>query len=58
MVFDRPPEKERLPQAKELKSLGIKTSAVTRIVWGDFWKQRELDRNMDRDQWRDQGLGL
>lgn len=30
LVLDRIPEKERLPQAKELKTLGIKTAAITR----------------------------
>ncbi len=58
MFLDHIPEKERLPLAKELKTLGIKTAAITRIISADFWKQRELECNMGRDRRRDQALGL
>ena len=57
LVLDRTPEKERLPQTKELRTLDIKTSAITRIISADFWKQPELERNMGCDRRRDQGLG-
>ena len=57
MFLDRPPEKARLPLAKERKTLGFKTAAITRIMLADFWNQRELERNIGRDRRRDQRLG-
>ena len=39
MVLDRTPEKERLPLAKEIKTLGIKAAAITRVIAKDHARQ-------------------
>ncbi len=53
MVHYRIPAKERLPLAIELQTLGAKTAAITRIMSADYWKQRELERNMGLSRGRD-----
>ena len=52
MVLDRIPEKERLPLAGDLKTLGIKGATITRAIAKDRARLRKHGRGMDS------GLGL
>ena len=51
-LLDRTPDKERLPLARELRSLGIKARAFDRIIAKDSARQWERGRERGR------GLGL